>query len=221
MENEVILTIQVSKEHDYETFIDKLTKSNVISDYKVAEIPCPQYSFRDHFIDHIVEYGLSSLLSYTISMEDIASPSMAVNDIEEIFKKYVNKLVPAKRLLIIDPYFYAENSNANTHQLFVRLIAPVIDQLEEIHIVSNNSNGPMRTLMHTEITNKNSNITIFDTTTNKFHDRFWININDNKGIVVGTSLNGIGNKISIVESINEIDTQELISLAKLEGAVFS
>lgn len=218
MTNEVILTIQVSEENDYETFVDKLNQIGVIADYHVSEIAFPQYSFRDHFIDHIVNHGFHSLLNYSISMEDVTSPSMSVNDIEEVFMKYVTKLAPSKRLLIIDPYFYAGNSNSNTHELFVRLISPIIDDLEEIYIVSNNSNGQMKSLMHTQISNQNPTVSIFDTQTNAFHDRFWINIDDKKGLIVGTSLNGIGNKISIVDSINGIDVEELIRLAKSEGA---
>ncbi len=221
MNNEVILTIQISEKHDYETFINKLNQIGVTSDYHVAEVPFPQYSFRDYFIDHIVEHGLSSLLNYTIVMEDITSPSMSINDIENVFKKYVAKLAPSKKLLIIDPYFYAGNSSSDTHQLFVRLIAPIIDELEELYIVSNNANGQMKNLMHNEIKEKNSNISIFDTETNVFHDRFWISIEKNQGIVVGTSLNGIGNKISIVDSISENDAEELIKLAKNEGATFN
>jgi len=217
MTNEIILTIQVSKDNDYETFVNKLNDIGVISDYSVTEISAPQYAFRDYFIDHIVEHGFSSLLNYTVTMEDVTTPSMSINDIEEVFKKYVTKLAPSKKLLIIDPYFYSGNSDSNTHELFVRLISPIIEGLEEIHIVSSNSNGQMKSLMHTEINNKNSDISIFDIQTNKFHDRFWINIDEKKGIVVGTSLNGIGNKISIVDSINKTDVEDLIELAKSEG----
>jgi hypothetical protein len=49
---------------------------------------------------------------------------------------------------------------------------------------------------------------------NDFHDRFWI-ANRNKGFCTGTSLNGVGKKISLINEIADEDVKDII--AELES----
>lgn len=51
---------------------------------------------------------------------------------------------------------------------------------------------------------KFSNVTYADSS--DFHDRFWL-LNGERGIVVGTSLNGIGNKIFLIAPLEHDDVK--------------
>jgi hypothetical protein len=75
---------------------EKLHQSGLLNDFEFHQIPLPVYSFRQEFLDHIAENGLSSLYNFTIVMEDITSPSMTVNDIEKVIAKFLAHLNGAK-----------------------------------------------------------------------------------------------------------------------------
>ena len=52
---------------------------------------------------------------------------------------------------------------------------------------------------------------------NEFHDRFWVGIDNRKGVVLGTSLNGIGKKIALVDILKESDVDAIIDELKIAG----
>ncbi|MBZ5763059.1 hypothetical protein LAV84_26320 [Rhizobium sp. VS19-DR104.2] len=56
-------------------------------------------------------------------------------------------------------------------------------------------------------------IQIKDSISDEFHDRYWLDIDSAKGIVVGTSLNGIGKKISMIDYATSADSMEILRLA--------
>jgi hypothetical protein len=56
-------------------------------------------------------------------------------------------------------------------------------------------------------------IEINDLITEDFHDRYWIDVENTKGVMVGTSLNGIGKKIAMIDHASAADTREIIRLA--------
>jgi len=43
-----------------------------------------------------------------------------------------------------------------------------------------------------------------------YHDRYWISGNREKGLIMGTSLNGLGNKFASVDRINISDVREIV-----------
>lgn len=45
--------------------------------------------------------------------------------------------------------------------------------------------------------------------TSEFHDRFWIS-NRKKGFYTGTSLNGVGKRISLINTISEEDVRQIV-----------
>lgn len=214
-DNEIILSIEVDVNNNYENFIAKMQETGLIENYKLKQHPFPVNSLRDEIITHLVEEGLSSLLKFNVIMEDITSPSMAINDIEKVICAFVQRIAPASRLLVIDPYFYSANSSAKSHELFTRLISPLYPNLKDIFVISNNPSGPTCVAMHSELRAKGVQVT--DRKSNQFHDRFWINPDNKKGLVIGTSLNGIGNKIALVDHLNNQDVSTLLNLAKAEG----
>ena len=200
----------------YQEFIEKMHEIGIFEKFKIYQLTAPVYEFREEFLNHISEHGLSSLYNFSISMEDITTPSMSVDEIKEVFFKFVEKLDGAKNIIIIDPYFYA-SSNNSAISIFREALSLISGKLEAIHFVTNGRNNDRKSLIHNVVRSIKNSISINDIVTDKFHDRFWINPEDRKGVVVGTSLNGIGRKIALIDALNENDVEEICKLAIEEG----
>jgi len=198
----------------FEEFNELLDKSGIYNNYDVFQVPLPVSEFADEFLEHVSNHGFESLFNYTISMEDITSPSMTINEIEKIVNKFVMNLDASERLLIIDPYFYASSNIADTVAIFSRLLSSISINLKEVTFVTNGRKVDTKTAMHAAINSIQPNITINDFSTDEFHDRFWLDPDRSVGIVMGTSLNGLGNKISLIDKLADQDVIEIVKLAK-------
>ncbi|QPL47111.1 hypothetical protein IT895_04810 [Halomonas sp. A40-4] len=198
----------------FEEFHELLYKSGIYNNYKVFQVPLPVYEFADEFLEHVSNHGFESLFNYTISMEDVTSSSMTVNKVEEIVHKFVMNLDASERLLIIDPYFYASSNATNTVDMFSRLLSSVSTNLKEVTIVTNGRKLDTKSAIHAAIKSIQQNIAINDFLTDEFHDRFWLDPDRAIGIVMGTSLNGLGSKISLIDKLSDQDVTEIVKLAK-------
>jgi hypothetical protein len=213
--SDVVLKVAVDPTNSYEEFILKMHEIGFASRYQLRQVTSPAHEFRDDFLDYIADNGISSLLAYTVAMEDITSPSMSVNDIELVISKFIERLRPLKRLLIIDPYFYA--ASPTSHQLLERLLTPHQADLIDVTVICNNVSAPNATNMRSAIKSAAPNAAISEIQSSTFHDRFWINPDRSCGLVMGTSLNGIGKKIALVDRLQNSDAEDLVALAKVEG----
>jgi hypothetical protein len=198
-------------------FSEKLHRSGLLDDFSFGLITNPVYIFRDDFLDHIVADGLSSLYHFDIAMEGIMSPTMSVDDIKRVVLKFVSTLVGASHLSVIDPYFYAKSSKISTPAIFSDLISEISTTLEKITFVTNGRRNETKVDIHAAVSLLNNRTKISDYVTDEFHDRFWIDPARNIGLVMGTSLNGLGNKIALVDKLAPDDVNEIVRLAKEQG----
>lgn len=207
--------VEAKNGQDYngEEFLEKLNKSNLFESYQFFQLCSPIYEFRDDFLDYISMYGLGSLFHYSMIMEDITSPSMTFNEIEKIILKFTSQLNGAKKVLITDPYLYAKNPNI---VLFEKVLKSFEDDLQELILVTNKTKVAQRDIV-TTINKINSKIKITEFETEDFHDRFWINVNDESGIVMGTSLNGLGKRIALIDKLSHADVLHILQEAKQIG----
>ncbi len=204
-----------SDEVTYIEFIEKMHEIGIFEKFNIFQITSPVYSFRNEFLEHIIEHGFSSLFEFQIIMEDITSPSMSINDIEKVIIAFIGKLQGAKKLIIIDPYFFSKSSKVDVAQLFLRLLNQVSGDLKEICFITNGRKNEAKSDILSVIDRA---IKVHLVTTDEFHDRYWIDPDANKGIVMGTSLNGIINKISLIDNIRTDDVVEITRLAKQLGS---
>lgn len=198
----------------FEEFQELLDKSGIYKNYNVFQVPFPVYEFADEFLEHVSTHGFESLFNYSISMEDITSPSMTLNEVEKIVDKFVMKLDDPERLLIIDPYFYASSNITDTVAMFSRLLSSISSNLKEVTFLTNGRKVDTKEEIHAAIKSIQPNITINDFSTDEFHDRFWLDPDRSIGIVMGTSLNGLGKKISLIDKLTDEDVKEIVKLAK-------
>ncbi|UJR55307.1 hypothetical protein [Dickeya zeae] len=199
-------------------FPERLHQSGLLNDFDFHQIPLPVYSFRQEFLDHIAKNGLSSLYNFTVVMEDITSPSMTINDIEQVIAKFLINLNGAKKLVIIDPYFYSKSKTTDISIVFKNLLSGISSDLEEIAFISNGRSTDTKNDIHSAVSSLDPGISIKDFSTDEFHDRYWIDPDNNIGIVMGTSLNGLGKKIALIDKLRSEDVEEIVKLAKTIGA---
>jgi hypothetical protein len=199
----------------YEDFVKKMHEVGIFEQFQISQIMLPVYFFRQEFLEHITEHGFSSLFKFDILMEDIISPSMSVNEIENVLAKFIGKLQGAKKLVIIDPYFFAKSANNDVGALFSKLLKPISGNLEEICFVTNGRRNEAKSDILSAV---DSTIKVHNVNTDEFHDRYWIDPDNNKGVVIGTSLNGLGKKIALIDSLSEADVAEISKLAKSAGS---
>ncbi|AQV96570.1 hypothetical protein BJN34_22140 [Cupriavidus necator] len=208
---QIVLTIQCDEERPYFEFVERLREIGLVSKYQLAQVTSPALFFRREFVEYIAEHGLHSLFKLQLVMEDITSPSMALDEVEAVVTKFVRTLLPAKRLVIVDPYFYRPGSD--TDAFVARLLGQQAATLEQVFILSNGS-GSMKSKMHAAFASVAPNVAVFDTSTDVFHDRFWLNPDQGTGIVMGTSLNGLGKRIALVDKLSRSDAQEVLAEAR-------
>jgi len=190
-------------------FFNRFYKSDLARDFGVYRLSLGV--FREEIQKHIVEHGLSALFYNTITCDEIMHPGLHTDQIEAIVLVIMQKLDGVRHLLIIDPYFYDDNPTSLT--LLEKIVASMASRLERVTIITNGSRPNKRGAMHSVFQKVVPLIQIKDSVSDDFHDRYWINIDNAKGVISGTSLNGIGKKISMIDYASSADSMEILRLA--------
>lgn len=126
-----------------------------------------------------------------------------------------NKLIqlsPSESLTIVDGYLFSTNikNQAEYLTLFEQIVNSVIEKIKLVRFVTLPSyNDELYKKTVTLLENMNPHISVEHSKSEYFHDRFWI-ADDQRGIFVGTSLNGLGNKYALVDNIRDSDTNSIV-----------
>jgi len=162
----------------------------------------------------IVERGISENINYNITCDSIFHSGISINEKEKIVLEMIGKLNGASRLFVTDPYIFG-NSGDNYVNLILKLIKAISSNLKEIVFFYHKKHCATNTkkIIESEVNRNFSNIKIISIETESFHDRFWIDPDTGKGIVIGTSLNGIAKKICLIDYLSTNDVREIAALA--------
>lgn len=147
----------------------------------------------------------------------IVSPSMSIDETTKGIAESLDCIKGAKKIVIIDPYFYKAGSSAD-QDLVRNLLSAISASLEEIIFITNGT-VDYKDAIHRMVRELYPNIKVQDFSTKAFHDRYWIDPERKIGVVMGTSLNGLRKKIALIDKINESDVVELLRLAKKESNI--
>ena len=126
---------------------------------------------------------------------------------EEKISKFLEHLtgigIEGNELIIVDPYiFNCEQDD------YCEILASILNQskAKSVIIVTDKSN--CKKVCYDKLLNK-INIALTVNYSNNFHDRFWI-ANRKTGFYTGTSFNGIGKKISLINTLCDDDVADII-----------
>lgn len=126
-----------------------------------------------------------------------------------------NKLIqlsPSESLTMVDRYLFSNDikNQAEYLTLFKQIVDSVIGKIKLVRFITQLSyNDELYKKTVNLLENMNPNISVAHSKSEYFHDRFWI-VDDLKGIFVGTSLNGLGNKYALVDNIKDSDTKLIV-----------
>ncbi len=136
--------------------------------------------------------------------EEVLWKNMTNDEKTKKFSKYLLEIgSEGNELIIVDPYlFYGEQDD------YCDMLASILDLSKSTTIIvvtdKNNCNQASVNKVSNKI-NKVLNIKY----SNCFHDRFWI-ANRKEGFYTGTSFNGIGKRISLINRLPKDDLKEII-----------
>ena len=134
----------------------------------------------------------------------------ADKDVIEFIQSKIRKAKLTKKLTIIDPYFFNSGKLSLAEKPTILEILKPFNQLEKLEIITKKNYNKANFEWYKKSL-KNVDITVI--AEENFHDRFWI-IDENKAFIVGTSVNGFGNKHFFIQDdyLSDNDTQTLLNL---------
>lgn len=168
----------------------------------------------------IIEKGPSYILSLEILQEAVLPKLDNMTELDAVTKvlsNYLQKLSPLEDLTIIDRYFFGpmKSTDIAGYLSTVRgIFSSVIPKIDSIRFITKPDYDKE---LYRDITQLliglSPKINTIHNTTDDFHDRFWI-ADKAKGLVVGTSLNGIGKRFALVDFMRDEDTATIVKELK-------
>lgn len=166
------------------------------------------------------EEGPAAFLRRVQVQEDISPVAPEPSTAEFVLQRLL-RLAPASELIITDPYMFTSTrtKDASVYAALVeRIIAPILAEGASLHFVTDaRVSAPV---VQAEVTAALKavvpDLKIRTSHSGDFHDRFWI-ADRTRGVILGTSLNKIGNKIFFIDSLASSDvTAVLTELEQLQ-----
>ncbi len=208
-ESSVIGVKNLNDGEDISHFFKRFYESELSRDFGVYRLSLD--ALRADIQHYVIEHGLSSLFYNYLTGDAIMHPGFKTDEIEAIVLGIMGKLDGVKHLLIIDAFFY--DDKADCLLLLEKIVKSMSSKLEKITLITHGKRVSMRPAMHNVFRMVVPGIQINDVVTDNFHDRYWIDFDSTNGVMVGTSLNGIGKKIAMIDYANSVDSREIVRLA--------
>ena len=225
MKSPFYLRLDPADDFDFTKFIvdQANNKKGNLSGCSVSLISDPFIYFREQFIEEITKIGFSTFLKLESLNEELTTPRTPTNKIISSLIKYLENIGIDKELIIIDPYFFAPSAGTDYFTTVSEILSPFLNTLKELRIVTA-SNGQAfssetKNGIESELQKISPSLEVHHSNSNNLHDRFWISNKRKKGILTGTSLNGLGKKYAIVDYIKEEDVANIVSAFEGEGLI--
>lgn len=209
LESTIIGVKNLKENESIAQFFSRFYESELSRDFGVYRLSLNE--LRPHLQKHIIEHGLSSLFYHHITCDAVMHPGFTTDEIEAIVIGIMSQLDGAKHLLIIDAYFYDDKPYCLL--LLEKIVRSMSSKLEQVTLITNGKRANLRPAMHNVFSKIVPGIQINDVISDEFHDRYWIDFDSTKGVMLGTSLNGIGKKIAMIDFANAADSRDMVRLA--------
>lgn len=155
------------------------------------------------------EQGARSLLSLTSLTEAVLPDNTPRDVLLETIRYQLNSCRPTTSLLIVDPYLFPSQPDANYRADLLSLVEPSVRAGIDLTIATKTSrNAALEAAFLSDLAGIRPGATAQIKYTNVFHDRFWI-ADHERGLFMGTSLNGIGRRYAVADYLHEDDAQAI------------
>lgn len=133
------------------------------------------------------------------------------SDMLGLMKNALDELgAEGKTVVITDPYLYSTHND----QTYIANIIDILTGLKASKIIYVTSGKIQDSVMENQVISAlNAQGCEYEKkTAPKIHDRYWLCVENKKAVETGTSLNGIGKKISRIDNVSEGDVASLINI---------
>ena len=147
------------------------------------------------------EYMEKNNLQYL--QEEVLWKNMTQREKIQKFSKWLAKIESVeKELIIVDPYLLK-----STEKDYCDMLAEIINMANASKIIIVTDKKNYKQESEKKIFRNYSNFEI--KYSSDFHDRFWISGRE-KGFYTGTSFNGVGKRISLINDLSSCDIKEIV-----------
>lgn len=213
-ENEIILRLLPRDGFDQEKFVIDLVNGRPVdlSKCQVFQINNVVSEFREAIIQEILKNGLSDFLRRRLLLEKVVPPGRDSNYVADIIMEFLKVIDVDDELVIVDPYFFASTSSSNYPALVQSILSPFATQLRAIRVVTlpDKVDPILKQTIEAVVKRLNAAIEMTHSTSRDYHDRFWISSARSKGILLGSSLNGLGRRYAIVDRLSATDVKDVV-----------
>lgn len=198
-----------------EDFLNKLSRIDNVE----YEILSNNLIEENSLIEKIFINGLTDTIKEEDKSYAIGTPYDKSNEIVVVFKKFLDRIIISDHLILVDPYIFSDNNiKQNYSNFLIEIFNYHLKKIQKVTFVTSKNKFKKETqrFIYEGFHNIKNKITLETKFSSLFHDRYWIC--GNRGIFVGTSLNGIGSKYCLIDYIKSsdlIDIKRYLSNEKL------
>ncbi|MBK7383219.1 MAG: hypothetical protein IPI81_07765 [Flavobacteriales bacterium] len=199
---------------DYLELVTSIANSRPVDfeHWKIGQVGSVVHTFREEIADHLFKRGLSSLMQDDLLLEHLITKGATPSQISSVFQVYLTKVGIDSELIIVDRFFFHSN-DPNYPALVEDILKPFMSALDHLRFVTKAGgvNAATKSAIITRLQGLKTSLQITHTTSDDFHDRFWISGVRQRGLISGTSLNGYGLKYALVDRLNTSDVRAIVS----------
>jgi hypothetical protein len=163
------------------------------------------------------EKGVSYVWRLVELQEAVLPQSHDLPAIVALLANMLSRLTPTQEFVIVDRFLLAKPKSADYLNTLVSLLGPASQTVAQITLVTGkNHDAQLLTDLVSQLLRPGSKCQIAHQISETFHDRFWI-ADRQRGLFIGTSLNGIGIRYALADYMDENDVQEIVSALVAEG----
>jgi len=210
-----------NENQDYLDLVVKISNNQDInlSDYDIERVHSVVQTFKNEIIKYLLEHGFSSLMASELLVEQIVAKGTPENKIISIIHKYLDNVKVDNELIIVDPFFLAKSKKINYVNVIDQILDKYIHTITNLIIITNTHSvdTAVKASLISTLKAKKQSLNIAHKQHNDYHDRYWISGSREKGLVMGTSLNGLGNKVALIDRLNTSDVRNIVKELTSDG----
>jgi hypothetical protein len=159
--------------------------------------------------------GVGNFLNLQPLLESVIPAGYTQPSIIAVLHKYLDKLAIDSELIIIDPFLFANTRITNYADFVTDVFRPYLPAVRSVIFITTDIQAKINATIKADIENKfravKPTLITRHSLTGDIHDRYIFSHSREKGVVLGTSLNGFGNKLALIDRLNTSDVLEIIS----------
>ena len=170
--------------------------------------------------ENIFEHGQTKILTPKEYYEAIGTPYDNAKSIIAVFKKFLDRIILSDHLILVDYYIFSDKNEKSKYSDFIiQIFSDHLKKLQKITFITSKEKHKKETekAIFDGFHNIKSHLKIETKFSNLFHDRFWLC--GNRGLFVGSSLNGLGKKYCLIDYIKSEDILEINKCISSEGLI--